>query len=220
MSIAGGRIDLGDIAPRKRGVPDVTLGRGRDAVGTDALRRLEHAHLAGLRREAAVVTGLSGEPVGPGLVEHAGVEIGGSEFLRQAEQRDLEVARVDTRDRVLAALSDPRRAVGTDRHAVGRCALSEADGLVRAILRIEPAEHALALCGEPDAAIGRRRESCRPMPGLMGKYFVRNGASWAKLGRTVRRATLEARNWRRFMALPRLFQIEVGRADQMRSSLV
>src|SRR4029077_11490506 len=62
-------VDLSDIAAGERGVPDVALGRYCDAIGPDAFRRLEHRHIAGLRVEPAIETGLAGEPINAPFTE-------------------------------------------------------------------------------------------------------------------------------------------------------
>src|SRR4029077_17892491 len=110
-----------------RGVPDFALRRDRDAVGTNAPRGIEHFHGARLRVEAAVIAGLAGEPVDSASVEHAGVEVGVSNFFVQAEQRDAMIRWLDAVDRILSALGHPWCAVGAERDAVGARAFAKTD---------------------------------------------------------------------------------------------
>src|SRR5262245_58594687 len=65
---------------------------------------------------------------------------------------------------------------------------------------------------EPSGAAAVSRE---PEPGATGKYFTRNGPSWACAPRSSAgvvkiAAVVEARNWRRFIALPRLLNGKVS----------
>ena len=64
----------------------------------------------------------------------------------------------------------------------------------------------------PSGAAAVSRE---PEPGATGKYFTLNGPSWAlawrrSAGAAKKAAVLEARNWRRFIALPRLLNGKVS----------
>jgi hypothetical protein len=116
---------------------------------------------------------------------------------------------VDARDRILPAFGYPRRAVGSDNDTMGRRALAEIDEFGRAVSRIEPPQCAVALAGEPDRAIGGGRDVMRASGGGdriifdPERAFLRAGAT-QQSGVTSIPAAVEARNWRRFIALPRL----------------
>jgi hypothetical protein len=92
---------------------------------------------------------------------------------------------VDARNGILSALGHPRCTVRSDDNTVGCRAFAEIDQFERAIPRIEPPQRAVALAGEPDRAI-------------------RGGSA----GMARAPAAAELRNWRRFIALPRLYEKE------------
>ena len=75
------------------------------------------------------------------------------------------IAGVDARDRVLAALGHPGRAIRADDDAMGRGALAEIDQLVGAVARIETPQRAVALAAEPDRAVGGGRGVARAHAG-------------------------------------------------------
>jgi len=162
------QIDPGDVIAGQRGVPDVALRRDRDAVRSAASRRLEHAHIAGLRFETAIDPGLPGEPVDTAPVEDAGIEVGVGFLFRQTKQPNAVIAGIDAHDCVLPAFGHPGRAVGADDDAVGRRTLAEIDQFERTIPRIQSSQRAVKLTTEPDRAIGRgcdgRANPCRRRP--------------------------------------------------------
>ena len=159
--VAAHGVDLGDVIAGERGVPDLAVRRGGDAVGAGAFRRFPGLDLAGRRIDAAIDAVLPGEPEDALAVEGRGVEVGVREIRRQREQLHRLGRRIDARDGVLPALGDPGGAVGPDDHAMRRSTRPERNLRHLAGLRIEDAERALALRGVPDRAVRRRRHVMR-----------------------------------------------------------
>ena len=84
--LAGLPVDLRDEAAGQRTPPDVARGRGADAVGPAAARRVLDGDLAGLDGDLADHAALPGEPQVALAVEGAGVEVGVGRALGQREQ--------------------------------------------------------------------------------------------------------------------------------------
>ena len=163
--VAGRGVDARDVIAGERRVPDLARRRGGDAVRPVSLRRLPRFDRARRRIEAAIDAALPGEPELAALVEGRGVEVCTLEAFRQREQLHVLRLRIETHDRVLPALGNPRGAVRSDDHAVRRRALAERDLLRFAGLRIEHAERALMLRRVPDRAVGRGRDVMRMRAG-------------------------------------------------------
>src|SRR5262249_58467816 len=103
---------------RERGVVDVAVRCGGDAVGAAPAWSVPHLHGAGRGIETAVDAILAGEPDAPALVEGCGVEVHVATRLGQRPPLDLAGGGIDAHDRVGPALGDPGRAGGPDDHAV------------------------------------------------------------------------------------------------------
>ena len=84
--VAAHGVDLGDVVAGKRGIPDLAVRRGRDAVRARAFRRLPGVDLAGRRIDAAVDAVLAGEPEDAFAVERRRIEIGVVEIPSAAER--------------------------------------------------------------------------------------------------------------------------------------
>ena len=131
------------------GVPDVTFGRGRHAVGSGTARRFENSNLARFWVELSIEAGKTGEPKHLVAVERRRVEIGVIGCRGQAKQRDLGIGGVDARNGVLTAVGDPGRAIWADDHAMGRGPLAEIDDLDGSAVWFETSDRTAALACEP-----------------------------------------------------------------------
>src|SRR5215813_8172821 len=139
---------------------DAAGWRRGDAIAARS-GRTPRLDLAGRWIDAAVNAGLSGEPQDALLIEGGGVEIRVGEFPRQGEKLYLPRHRIDTRDRVLSALGDPRSTVRPDDHAVRSGTRPEGDLVVLAGLGIEPAKDALLLAAVPHRPVRGGRDVMR-----------------------------------------------------------
>src|SRR5215813_653527 len=153
-------VDLADIVAGERRKPHVAAWRRGDAIAARS-GRTPRLDLAGRWIDAAVNAGLSGEPQDALLIEGGGVEIRVGEFPRQGEKLYLPRHRIDTRDRVLSALGDPRSTVRPDDHAVRSGTRPEGDLVVLAGLGIEPAKDALLLAAVPHRPVRGGRDVMR-----------------------------------------------------------
>ena len=118
--LAGLDVDARDVAARERRIVDVPAGRRGDAVGSAPPRRLPHPDVVRRGIDAAVDARLAREPDPALPIEGRRVEVRVSGCRRQRPALHGASVRIDAHDRVLAAVGDPRRAVGTDDHAVRR----------------------------------------------------------------------------------------------------
>src|SRR5258708_21555681 len=89
------RIDLAEVIAGERGVPNLARGRGCHSVRSGALRRPPGFDFAGSRIDAAVNAALAGEPYRAVRVDGRRIEVGIGKFLRQREDPDGMVRRVD-----------------------------------------------------------------------------------------------------------------------------
>src|SRR5262249_19812842 len=122
------RIDIGQIAAGQRDEPDLPLWCRCDAIGAPAFRRVPHLHIARLRVEPAVDADLPGEPNPASAVEGRRVEVYGWHPLwRKWPHLDHFRRGVDAHDRVLAAISEPRRAIRSHNDALRCRTLAERD---------------------------------------------------------------------------------------------
>src|SRR5215813_13145581 len=153
LGLAGLEIDPAEIAPRERGVEDLAVRRGGNAVGPDTLGRVEHGHCGRFRLEPTIDAILAGEPERALAIESGGVEVGAAALLRQREYLDLARIGIDADDRVLAAIGHPGSTIGSHDHAMRGGAAAERDQVRLPGLRIEPPELARRLCREPHRAV-------------------------------------------------------------------
>src|SRR5690606_24721908 len=158
LRIAGVAIDARDERSRERAPPDLALRRRADAVGPATARRAPHPRFTRARIDAADEAALPGEPQRAVRIEGGGVEIRVGRAFGQREHAHFAPGPADANDRVPAAVGQPRGAIGSLDHAVRRRSLAERDELGATGLRVEAAEVAAAVRGEPDAAVGRGRD--------------------------------------------------------------
>ena len=154
-------VDVRDVTAGKRRVPDLTVGRRRDAVRSATAWRVERLNDAVTRVQPSVHPGLPGEPQHTVAVERGGVEVRIGVAGRQLEHLDLLGRGVHSHDRVQAAVRDPRGAVRPDDHAVRRGTRAEVDLADLPGRRVEVAERAVVLAGVPDATVGGGRDVVR-----------------------------------------------------------
>src|SRR5207249_4517674 len=148
------QVDLGNVAAGERRVEDTrAVWGGDDAVRASTAGRVEHLQVGAARIEAAIDAVLAGEPQDATAIESSRVQVGVAPGQRK--NADLVRLRIHPHDCVLAAIGHPGRAVRAEDDAVWRRPRSERNlsNITRG--RIEPAEIASTLSGEPDAAVSR-----------------------------------------------------------------
>lgn len=174
------RFDACDVAAGERGVVDIAARRHGDAIRARAERGVEDFDLSGRAIEAAVQSGLAGEPEPAGVVECSSVEIGVARTFGQRKRANFVRHGIDADDRVEAAVRHPWCAVRSDDHAVRGGAAAERDFVGLSGGGIEETEFAGGLGGVPDASIGRGRDIVRVRTGGDGVFVESVG----RLGRS------------------------------------